>query len=106
MALVQRLLRQLMFLYVVDVGQRRRATHRISAERGQVISGLEAVCNFCARREAAEWKAVGNSLRRGQNIGLDAVVLDAKHSAGTTKSRLHFIGDEEDSVTIKDLLHA
>ncbi len=47
---------------------------------------------------AARGKASAEGFRGDDDVGLDAIVLTGKHSAGAAEAGLHFIGDEEDVV--------
>src|SRR5580704_11022401 len=69
-----------------------------------MISGLERRRNLRASGKGAERKAVGDSLRGDQDVGIDAEVFAGKHLSSAAETGLDFIGDEENVVLVKDLL--
>ena len=78
-----------------DVGQRGGAAHRVAAEGREVVADLEGVGDLGARGEGAQRPAVGDALGHGDDVGLDAVVLDGEQLAGAPEAALHLVGDEE-----------
>ncbi len=78
-------------------GVRGRYANRISGERVRVASGGAKLLHRCfATNDRANWKSVAHRLAEGSEIGNDPVPFKAPHmSAGSPKTRLNFVGDDE-----------
>ena len=53
-----------------------------------------------------ESEAAGDRLRDGDQVGLDAVVLEREELAGARKAGLHLVGDQADAVLVADRAQA
>src|SRR5271156_216055 len=53
-----------------------------------------------------ERKAATEALGRDDHIRRDAVVLACEHFAGASKSRLHLVGDQQNSVPAADIVQS
>ena len=70
-----------------------------------MIPGLEGRRDFVARSERTQRETIGNSLGRSHDVGLNTVMLDGEHRAGTPEAGLHFVGNKEDAVPVQHFLH-
>ena len=63
------------------------------------------VHDFRAPRYRRHGHSAAQRLRHRDQIGLDAEMLGRKPLAGARKTRLHFVGDEQDSVFAADRMN-
>src|SRR5947207_13023607 len=69
-----------------------------------MVPGLIGGGNLGTCGKSAQRKSVGNTLGSDQDVGLDSVMLDGKHFSCAAESGLHFVGDKQDSMLVKNLL--
>src|SRR5947208_5193355 len=81
---------------------RRRACDRVASERAADRSRAEGVEAVSPASHGADRKAGTQRLRRDEDIGGHARVLDREHAAGPAHAGLNLVGDEEDAVATAD----
>ena len=69
-----------------------------------MIAGLEGGGNLRSRDHGAQRQAVGDAFAEGHDVRLNALRLDGEHPAGSAKSRLDLVGDEQNVVPVEDFL--
>src|SRR5215218_7614750 len=105
LALARRFLRQPLLLRDLDIGQTSRARDRVAAKGREVLTRLETVGDLCRGNGGAQGETVGDPLGQDHDVRLDSEVLDGEGFSGASEARLHLVGDEEDAVTVENLLH-
>src|SRR5262245_25901491 len=61
---------------------------------------IRSIHNVCAASHGGERKAPGQALCHGHHISLDAGVLEPEHFPSASKTRLNFIGNQQDTVLV------
>ena len=70
-----------------------------------MVSALHGVGHFRARDGEADGRAVAEAFGAGDDVGRDALLLDAEPlAAGAAPAGLHFIADEDAAVVAHDLV--
>ena len=75
--------------------------HRIAAESGGMRAG-DPVHELGARQHHAQRHAGGNALGDGDDVRLNAGVLDGPPFSAASRAALDFIGDQQNAVLIAD----
>ena len=81
---------------------RRRARHRVAAKRARMRAGRPRH-DVGARRRHAERQARGDPFGDRDHVWPHARVLDREHLPAASHPRLHFVGDEQDAVLLRQL---
>src|ERR1700677_3292024 len=87
----------------VEGGVADRHRQGIAAERGPVDAGGQAPSGVRGREASRHRKARADTLRGGENIGINAAVLIGKEAPGAADAGLHFVEDQEEAMPIADL---
>jgi hypothetical protein len=90
----------------VEDGERRRLRDRVADVRAADRRVARRVHDLGLAEHAGERQASRDRLRDRDQVGLDAVVLDAEHPARCGRSRLHLVDDEDDAVLVAESPHA
>ncbi|MCI3951740.1 MAG: hypothetical protein K0R53_1237, partial [Burkholderiales bacterium] len=77
---------------------------RVAAESGAVIAGLEHAFRAAAGHACAHGHAGAQALGERHDVGKKARVLVHEPLAGAPEAALHFIGNEQPSLTVADIL--
>ncbi len=72
-----------------------RADNRRTAEGGCVRARRQDVAAGIRRDDSADRHAAAKTLRHGDNVRLDAVLLEGKQAAGAADAGLHLVDDEQ-----------
>ena len=99
-----RTLQQPFFLDDLHAGQRRGASQRIAGERPAQPTHPRSVHDLRAPRDSADRQPAAQRLRAHQQVRLDAQLFAGEERARAPEARLHFVGDEHDSMLSADLL--
>ena len=86
----------------VDGGDGGRAADRVAAVGAAVAAGGPAGHELGRRADRGDREARRQALGHHDDVGPDAVLLDAEHRAGATEAALHLVGDEQDPVLAAD----
>ena len=100
---VQRPLQQAFFLDRLDRGKRCGAGDGVAAVGATQPAGDHRVHHISAANDTRQRIATRHRLCDGDQIGGHAGVFDGKPFAGPAKARLHFVGDQHDTVLVTDL---
>ena len=79
-----------------------RTGYRVAAIGTAKRSGRWRIHDFSTSNHTADGHACAHRLGDDQQVGFNAIVVDCKHSTGTTETRLNLVGDEENVVLFTD----
>ena len=72
----------------------------LAAERGAVVAGAEGVGHVVAGPAGADGHAVAQGLGHGDDVGPDAVVLEAEPPAGAAEAGLDLVDDQQHAALV------
>ena len=87
----------------VEHRERRRAGDRAAGIGAAEPARVRRVHDRGAADDARQRKAAGQRFGDGDQVRLDAGILDAEHLAGAREAGLHLVGDQQDAVLVADL---
>ena len=87
----------------VEHGERGRDRNRVADERAADTAGGGRVHDLRPAEHAGEREPHRDRLGDGDQVGLDAEVLDREEPAGPCEAALHLVADEDDAVLVADL---
>src|SRR5271165_134979 len=94
---------QVIFLEQIEHCQSRSARQRIPRKSSAQPSWPGRIHNFGAASHRGKRQPATERLRGYEKIRFDAVALAGKQRARAPKTRLHFVGDEEDAMLVAKL---
>ena len=70
-----------------------------------MLTGLERIGDVLARDERTQRESARQALGHNHDVGLDPVSLDGEQHPGASKSALHLVDHQQDSIPIENLSH-
>ena len=86
----------------VEHGECRRAGDRAAGIGAAEAARIRRVHDRGPADDARQREAAGERFGDGDEVGLDAGILDAEHLAGAREAGLHLVGDQQDAVLVAD----